>query len=575
MSKYFDVDELFENLVADESTTANNGVRPFSEDNRHQRSFVFVFEYYTLVGEECQPMPWQLADHDNTSKDNIPISRCSSVVALSLAGEPIRRLRNPARHARTTNGYVYDPWAAWHVLNIQCYPDHRHSMDVHDSTKHYVNGPEAFLHTLLSEFKDAEKRFDAILQKISKLVTPPPDIMFDGDIRDKLLFEDEEFTYSRRYFWAYQTLSIIKNGIKAILDSYEDTFTEDVWEGRHKSLWPMLDYDSHRNRYWRRRMGKLRRDFDKQVQNLNKLYHEIDQKMKEVRTLRDQLFSGTSVLESRKSVEMAAVTILQGHNVKLLTMVSIFFLPLTFVTSVYGMTNMSTEHNFGQFGITMVTVCIPFFVLIGFLNTTTGMQFWRSRWYRLAEWVEQKLMPSSKIENDPKSKPTSYSDSRPSNPQIASQHPDRSSKTGSSVASSSDNVIQPPQQAYSFATKEAIAARQELAFNPGPKNPIPTAHTRVPSSPPAVAPRRVASPLSQSTNLPFSPRTYERERSVTIPDTSIRPYERERSVTIPITSMSSFETVAKKPTLTRSPSWWDGIVQKNKRGRVDTGGLGV
>jgi hypothetical protein len=46
-------------------------------------------------------------------------------------------------------------------------------MDSHDSTKHYINGPEAFLHTLLSEFNDAEKRFDDIYNKISKLVIPP------------------------------------------------------------------------------------------------------------------------------------------------------------------------------------------------------------------------------------------------------------------------------------------------------------------------------------------------------------------------------------------------------------------
>jgi hypothetical protein len=38
--------------------------------------------------------------------------------------------------------------------------------------------------------------------------------MFNGKLRDKLLFEDEEFTYSRRYFWAYQTLGVMKNGIK-------------------------------------------------------------------------------------------------------------------------------------------------------------------------------------------------------------------------------------------------------------------------------------------------------------------------------------------------------------------------
>lgn len=146
--------------------------------------------------------------------------------------------------------------------------------------------------------------------------------MFDGSLRDKLLFEDQEFTYSRRYFWAFQTLGIMNNGIKAILDAYEDTFTDEVWEGKHKSLWPMMEENSSRNVYWRKRMASLRRDFEKQIKNLEKLHGENDDRRKEIRTLRDQLFSGTSVLESRKSVELSEVTILQGHNIKLLTLVS-------------------------------------------------------------------------------------------------------------------------------------------------------------------------------------------------------------------------------------------------------------
>lgn len=53
--------------------------------------------------------------------------------------------------------------------------------------------------------------------------------------------------------------------------------------------------------------------------------------------------------------------------------------PLTFVTSVFGMTNMSTEHTFWEFGTVLVTVCVPFFLLIGSLNTTKGYEFWKAR----------------------------------------------------------------------------------------------------------------------------------------------------------------------------------------------------
>lgn len=146
--------------------------------------------------------------------------------------------------------------------------------------------------------------------------------MFDGSLRDKLLFEDQSFTYSRRYFWAYQTLGIMMNSIKSILDAYYSTFTSEVWEGKHRSLWPMVEEDSARNVYWRKRMMGLKKDFEKQIKRLNRLYEDNDDRRKEIRTLRDQLFSGTSVLESRKSVELSEVTILQGHNIKLLTLVS-------------------------------------------------------------------------------------------------------------------------------------------------------------------------------------------------------------------------------------------------------------
>jgi Mg2+ and Co2+ transporter CorA len=44
--------------------------------------------------------------------------------------------------------------------------------------------------------------------------------------------------------------------------------------------------------------------------------------------------------------------------------------PLTFVTSIFGMTNMP-EHpaSYWPFGVTLVAICIPFFSIIGFLST--------------------------------------------------------------------------------------------------------------------------------------------------------------------------------------------------------------
>ncbi len=72
-------------------------------------------------------------------------------------------------------------------------------------------------------------------------------------------------------------------------------------------------------------------------------------------------------------------------------------MPMTFVTSVFGMTNMPAEHFFRYFAITMAAVCIPFFGLIAFLNTTAGMDFWLNKWQRLRAWVVRKPRPESML----------------------------------------------------------------------------------------------------------------------------------------------------------------------------------
>ena len=145
MIEKFDVDELFRNLHETEMSSASMH-RAFDDDERRRRSFMFNFEYFTLLGKDCEPMKWQLAaGQEDRKPGHIAITRCSSVVALVLNGPKIKDVKNPSRRARREKGQVYDPFSSWEVLNLQCYPDFKASLDVHESSKHYVNGPEAFV----------------------------------------------------------------------------------------------------------------------------------------------------------------------------------------------------------------------------------------------------------------------------------------------------------------------------------------------------------------------------------------------------------------------------------------------
>ncbi|KAL8834747.1 MAG: hypothetical protein Q9170_003624 [Blastenia crenularia] len=376
---HFDMDEAFQMLVEDKSTAFAH--RPFSTNDTQQRTFVFTLDFFTIIGDECQPAAWQRSEEGDggTLETHIPVSRCSSYVALSLSGPPARAVKNKARRAEQKTGYIFDPFAPWHVLSVQYYPDWKHSIDAHNSTRHYVNGPEAFLITLRAEFKDAGTRLTEVFNRISNLVRMPPNFMFNRAARDRLLFEDEEFTFSRRYFWAHQSLGIMNEDIQEMIQSYHKVFTESVWEGSSKLIWPGDESVSSRYANWRKRMKALRADIEVELHKLQNIANMNTEKMTEIKGLRDNLFSGTSVLESRKSVDVAMITVQQGHNIKLLTLVTIFFLPLTFVTSVFGMTNMPQNVSFHAFGVVTAVICLPTYMLIGSLNTNSGIHFWRRK----------------------------------------------------------------------------------------------------------------------------------------------------------------------------------------------------
>lgn len=149
------------------------------------------------------PMSWQRFDSKMTAAEtHIPISRCSATVALSLEGDPVSMVKNKDRRVNKKYGHVHDPFSPWRVLAIQAYPDWESTIeDVDEDTRqrrHVVNGPEAFLTVLRQEFRDAAKRLLKVYRRIEDLVEVPHDFIFRLETRDQLLFEDDEFTYSRR-----------------------------------------------------------------------------------------------------------------------------------------------------------------------------------------------------------------------------------------------------------------------------------------------------------------------------------------------------------------------------------------
>ena len=142
-----------------------------------QRTFFFVFKYYTVVGENLCPAPWQAYDKRPSDKrlgDHIDIAECGSILALSLGGPPKKPVRMRPRRERARDGFLYDTFQSWHVLSIQSFPDDQHTVRTEEFTqKSFYNGPYAFLDLLIAEYRDAGRRMQQLHEYITKLITPP------------------------------------------------------------------------------------------------------------------------------------------------------------------------------------------------------------------------------------------------------------------------------------------------------------------------------------------------------------------------------------------------------------------
>ena len=330
MSDHFDMDFIFRIMIDDTINTTAYVNGHSSKDSRHQRSIIFMVKYHTLVGEGRTPLIWQNHDDDVVRTEaHVPISTCSAVVALSLAGKPARHVRSHSRKSKRRDevSALYDPFNPWHVLSLQCFPDWHSDTNVHETKHHYVNGPDAFLATLLNEYKDATKRFKELSKSIVDLATPPKEVVFNAHLRDDLLFEHGDFMWSRRYFWAAQALQILAEEIQAMITAYEDTFTSEFWAGEHKTLFVGTADVSARYNNFRKKIAHTHKGFEKEIKGLREVLQKCNSDQKHIRMLREWLFSGTSVLESRAARK-------QDYNIKLLTVVTIIFLPLMFATSV-------------------------------------------------------------------------------------------------------------------------------------------------------------------------------------------------------------------------------------------------
>ncbi|QSZ29973.1 hypothetical protein DSL72_004491 [Monilinia vaccinii-corymbosi] len=231
------------------------------------------------------------------------------------------------------------------------------------------------------------------------------DALLDPKAHDLLLIDDSKYTNSKKYFWAINILKEIDSDIATVVIQLRGLMDlSDYSVLRTNFRLPTGKISEEREKIVVRTLGTLRDD-------LINLQSRFNDQREIAIALRDGMFNASAIMETRASTRL-------GENAKLLTFVSIFFLPLSFTMSIWSINDSALNHIQIMVGAAAILALVTYFVVfnlnnIVFLSNKTikklkagtiehmkerGDEVWKQRGHDLSEPVlvnEQNATPSS------------------------------------------------------------------------------------------------------------------------------------------------------------------------------------
>ncbi|RHZ45310.1 uncharacterized protein CDV56_101526 [Aspergillus thermomutatus] len=219
--------------------------------------------------------------------------------------------------------------------------------------------------TLIEEaLQHAANDWDQIANHFD-LVLNQNDSVFHPDLHDRFLFDDASFSRSRYYFWLMDSLEGFTSAVSDAIHEWEVYWwaRKDVFE----------DYEAFYLDKWRNtevelgspkppqdppRLEDSVKRVERHVARLREILSRFENLRDRTMTLRDGLFNASAVIESRAATQL-------GENVKLLTYVSILYLPLSYCAALW---SINRDFNLVVFAIVTALLAIGTYALVLNLN---------------------------------------------------------------------------------------------------------------------------------------------------------------------------------------------------------------
>lgn len=178
----------------------------------------------------------------------------------------------------------------------------------------------------------------------------------------KLIFDDDQLSTSKKYFWI---LACMQEFRSSIMDNISQ------WSLYYKARIEPFPEDHTPE------LKALINQIEESCSTLDGIKRQIDDTVETVKGRRDGLFNASALSETR-------ITNRLGQNVKLLTYVSIFYLPLAFCAAVWAIPNIDMSGTKTAFSVTALLLGIVNFLVVanvGNLSRLLGgiYKVWRTR----------------------------------------------------------------------------------------------------------------------------------------------------------------------------------------------------
>ncbi|SPJ74961.1 uncharacterized protein FTOL_04692 [Fusarium torulosum] len=217
---------------------------------------------------------------------------------------------------------------------------------------------DVMLDAIRRNVRRAAEDWSSVQVALSPIIDHGP-LFLDPNQHDNLLFDDDTFSRSRRYFWVVSCLESFQAVIDDAIEEWEKFCAE--WPDMMMGIDPAEESSTTETSQDMTR--RVLDEIETQVDRLRDISARFESSRDKTKVLREGLFSASGVIESRVSTRL-------GENVKLLTYVSIFYLPLSFCVALW-----STNEDYARpmLVLTAVLVAAATFIIVANLRNMASV----------------------------------------------------------------------------------------------------------------------------------------------------------------------------------------------------------